>query len=165
MLSLKFEHQLTKQEFVKACMYMSTSTLSYKIKVGLGILYIMIGLILCFFITEVYEWTITLVGAIVIIATPAFAYFKAISCYKPDSRISETITYEFTDNNFIVTGQSFNTSSSINKLHKVTANKKWLLIWQTKGTANIIPMSIVTETEISELKEILITNNVKYKFR
>lgn len=75
--------------------------------------------------------------------------------------MSETIAYNFTDTHLGISGESFNSEMTWNKIYKVTQTKSWLLIWQNRQMANAIPLNLVSAEQLAALKEILTKNNTK----
>ncbi len=73
--------------------------------------------------------------------------------------IGETIEYQFDNEEIIVTGQSFSSRFSWNKIYKVTETKDWVLIWQNRQMANVIPKRSFEGDDLKSFKEIV--NNQK----
>lgn len=92
---------------------------------------------------------------------PLLTLYGAKRNYKTASRIHETITYDFRPDYLDVKGESFTSQMAWAKFYKVTKSKNWLLIWQNRQAANIIPIRDVWESQVEELKEILQRNKVK----
>jgi hypothetical protein len=88
-------------------------------------------------------------------------YFSVKRGYLKNKRISESIEYTFEENRLIIRGESFNSELSWDKINKVTLTKNWLLIWQTKISANAIPRKDISESDLANLKIILASNRVK----
>jgi hypothetical protein len=86
--------------------------------------------------------------------------FSIKKSYKSSNRISETITYNFKEDTYSITGESFNSELTWDKLQKVTLTKNWLLLWQTKITANAIPRRDVDDSILKNLKVILSKHKV-----
>ena len=97
-----------------------------------------------------------------LLAFPGITYFNAKKTYTLNPRLNETVWYSFEDRFLKMKGASFNSELSWDKIHKVTRSKNWLLIWQTKDFANAIKMNEVDEEHLTQLKNILNTNKVKY---
>lgn len=81
--------------------------------------------------------------------------------YQKNYRASENIEYNFTDTHILITGESFNSEMTWNKIYKVTKTKNWLLIWQSSQIANAIPLRLISSQDIVHLKNILQKNNTK----
>ena len=95
---------------------------------------------------------------------PAVTYFTSAKNYLSNKRISETIEYKFEKDYLVIKGESFNSQLTWDKIHKVTLTKNWLLIFQTKQSANAINRTDIWDGEIDEFKEILIEHRVKNNF-
>jgi hypothetical protein len=81
--------------------------------------------------------------------------------YQKNFRSSESIEYNFTDSHLIITGESFNSEMTWNKIYKVTKTKNWLLIWHSSQIANAIPLRLVSSEGLTTLKDIMLKNNTK----
>jgi hypothetical protein len=101
---------------------------------------------------------------IFLIVLPILIYVKAKRNYNTNQRIRERIEYEFSDTDLKIAGESFNSTMSWDKVFKVTKTKRWVIIWQTKYLANIIPIQDIWQGEMERLKEILqrrrVSNNL-----
>jgi hypothetical protein len=99
-----------------------------------------------------------------LLVLPLMTYFQAKRNLKTNKRVSEQIEYVFDDKDLIVTGESFNSIMTWDKIFKVTKTKRWILVWQSKNNANLIPLKDIWDGDILNLKEILsrrgVTNNL-----
>ncbi|MEY4902926.1 MAG: hypothetical protein RLZZ292_741 [Bacteroidota bacterium] len=102
-----------------------------------------------------------LIPIVIGLIMPLTAYFSAKKSYAAYPRISETIEYQFEEDNLVIKGESFNSQLTWDKIYKVTQKKNWLLIWQNSQMANIIPQRDLLEGQIKDLKTILNRHNVK----
>ncbi|MFM7857429.1 MAG: YcxB family protein [Flammeovirgaceae bacterium] len=100
-------------------------------------------------------WTQFLFLFALVFGLPLFTYLSAKTNYKSNKRISETITYEFNDDTIITTGESFNAKLTWEKIYSVTENKNWILIWQNKQVANVIPKRDFLNNDLNKFKEIV----------
>ena len=96
-----------------------------------------------------------------LIFLPGIVYLQAKRSFKSNRRISEQIEYAFSDKNLIVTGESFSTTMTWEKILKVTKTKRWIMIWQNKNIANLIPVKDIWGGDILNLKEILDRSGVR----
>ncbi len=85
----------------------------------------------------------------------------AVLNYRSNARIKETIEYNFGDDFLDVKGESFTSHLTWDKIYKVTKTKNWLLVWQSRQTANVIPLKDVWAGDVTKLKEILDNHGVK----
>jgi hypothetical protein len=74
--------------------------------------------------------------------------------YNSDSRISETISYEFTNDVIEISGASFHSKLTWDKIYELTVTKSWVLIWQNGQVANVISRRDMDSNQIQELKNI-----------
>lgn len=102
-----------------------------------------------------------LMPLIILAGLPLFICIMAIHNFKNSKRLSETIEYQFEENYLNIIGESFKSQMSWEKLHKVTKTKHWILIFQTRQIANIIPLRNIWAGDILHLKSILDLRNVK----
>lgn len=92
-------------------------------------------------------------------------YFAARKNYKSMPGISDPLTYEFTDQQLTCTGASASSQSTWEKVFKVTETKKSILIWRSSQIVNVIPKRDITPEQLRSLKEMVIRNKVKSKFK
>jgi len=155
------ETKLSEKEFINANM-----VLLYK-KRGAWINIVIGGLLLIYFLFTWFESertyfdpTLIIAPVILIGLLPLLTYFRAKKLFG-NSRAGEKIIYEFRDNQFVITGESFNSQLSWDKIYKVTGTKNWIFVWHNSQQANPIPKKDIWEGEILKLREILDTNKVK----
>jgi hypothetical protein len=94
-----------------------------------------------------------------------FLYFAAKNNFAKNARVKEAICYKFTQDYLEISGKSFNSQFTWDKVPKVTLTKNWLLIWQNNQMANAIPRDNIRGEEIEKLKEILSRHSVKNNLR
>lgn len=103
---------------------------------------------------------------ILVFGIPVFTYISAKTNYKANKRISETITYEFNDESIMTIGESFNAQLTWDKIYSVTETKTWILIWQNKQVANVIPKRDFAHDDLKSFKEIVRKQtSFKYKLK
>ncbi len=92
---------------------------------------------------------------------PLITYFAAKRNYISNRRISEQMEYSF-DNEFLsISGESFISKLTWEKVYKVSKTKNWIFIWQSKQSANIMHRKDFTNSQLEDLKSILISENIK----
>jgi hypothetical protein len=72
-----------------------------------------------------------------------------------NKRLSETISYEFSKELILVRGESFSSTFSWEKIPKIVINRYWILIFQSKTTANIIRRTCFNDTDLATFIEIV----------
>lgn len=152
--------QLTEKDFINATFVVSYNKPSMKIFTGIMLLGLVFAIINAIFLSDT-TYQSFIVPALMLIAFPLITYFTAKKNFATNARISEMVEYIFGDKDLIMKGESFNSQVSWEKIYKVTQTKNWILIWQNKQFANLIPKRDIWDGQIEELKEILISHKVK----
>jgi hypothetical protein len=154
--------KLTMDDFVKVNYHLLYRRWFMKYITGLGIF--MILMIVYYYVTEpghfeTFPFYQFFFGMFVTVGMPVATYFTARRNYKSNSRISEVITYEF-DSEFIqVTGESFNSKLTWEKIYRLTENTDWILIWQNRQIANVIPKRDFKPDDVQNFKDLV--KNIK----
>ena len=68
--------------------------------------------------------------------------------YNSNSALREKITYSFEEQQIQMTGESFNSTLSWEKVYRVTESKNWVLIWQSRQIANAIHKRAFSDEEL-----------------
>jgi hypothetical protein len=108
------------------------------------------------FYLDVIVWPFLAVGFLSL-----FTLLGAVLNYRSNARIKETIEYNFGDKYLEVKGDSFSSQLTWDKIYRVTRTKNWLLIWQSRQVANVIPLRDIWAGDVTRLKEILDSHQVK----
>lgn len=78
-------------------------------------------------------------GLFTVVVIPFSIYRNAKNTFASHGRLHENITYEFTDNLIKITGESFTVEESWEKTYRILELNSWMLIYQNKHVANVIP--------------------------
>jgi hypothetical protein len=89
-------------------------------------------------------------GICIVLFLPFSVYRQANRSFNGNRRLSESITYEFSQEQVSLTGESFSSTYTWDKIPKIEINKKWVLIYQNKTTANIIMRKNFREPELMQ---------------
>lgn len=160
---MKIVTRLSEKDIIRFNFYGFYKKWYIRLITGIMLLYVLISILLPL-VTGAAR-TDSLLSPIVFLAVlPLVIYVQAKSNYKKNRRLSEQIEYEFEERQLIITGESFNCTMTWDKIHKVSKTKSWILIWQTRNSANLIPVKDIWEGDILNLKEILgkqgVSNNL-----
>jgi len=105
-----------------------------------------------------------ILGIFIVIVLPISVYRNARKNYLSNKCLQENITYEITDDKLKVVGESFNSELSWDKMYRITEFWKWILIFQTRNSAFLIPKSSFGK-ELYEFKELIINKtHIKTNF-
>lgn len=111
------------------------------------------------------SWVLLIFGLLMTVGLPAQVYFTAKSNYKSDKRISEKIDYQFDSEEIRVSGESFNSRLTWDKIYSVTESKDCVLIWQNRNIANVIPKRDFKNDELELFKEMVKKAGLKNDFK
>lgn len=81
-------------------------------------------------------------------------FFAVRRQFKNSRRLGEPMEYIF-DDSLNITGESFDTKMTWEKIYKVSTTKHLLLIWQTENLANFIPAEICKKSTLERLRKFL----------
>lgn len=105
-------------------------------------------------------------GLFTSIGIPISIYFMAKKNFKTSERLQEEIEYDFTNEKFKLTGNSFSSEMTWDKTYKIQELKNWYLIYQNRKVANLIPKSNLSTDQIEYLRTFFKTfRNVKLKLK
>jgi hypothetical protein len=93
---------------------------------------------------------------------PIIVFRTAKKNFCTHGRLQEKMKYEFTDEKIRVTGETFYSEFDWAKLYKITELKHWILLYQNKIIANLIPKESFGE-KFGEFKGLIQTKNIKLK--
>ncbi len=91
------------------------------------------------------------------------SYFRLKNAFFSNKKIQEEIIYTFTDEKVQTKGETFEGDFAWNTVYKIKETKDWLLIYQSKTTMNMVPKKYFSDSQISELRNIIKKSNVKAK--
>lgn len=66
-------------------------------------------------------------------------YYDASKNYRKTPRIQENIRYDFNEDALRITGESFRSELSWDKVYRISHERKWLFIWHNQQNAHVIP--------------------------
>lgn len=152
--------RLTEKEFISASLATVWARKYSKIFLVLFSLFLVINLFSSFSRND--SVIPFIVPPILIFGLFFFVFRYSIkNAYKKNYRAGETIEYNFTDTHLLMTGESFTSEMTWNKIYRVTKTKNWLLVWHGSQSANAIPLSLIPSENINQLKVILQNNGTK----
>ncbi|MDY0931432.1 YcxB family protein [Chryseobacterium sp. CFBP8996] len=91
------------------------------------------------------------------------SYFRLKNAFYSNKKIQEEIVYTFTDEKVQTKGETFEGDFTWNTVYKIKETKDWLLIYQSKMTMNMVPKKYFSDSQISELRNMIKKSNVKAK--
>jgi hypothetical protein len=103
-------------------------------------------------------------GFFIIALLPFSIYRGAKKNFSSHGRLQEKIIYEFTDEKIKVIGETFNSEMDWLKTHKIVELTDWILIYQNRQIANILPKESFGD-DLNEFKNMVKSKNIKTKFK
>ena len=91
------------------------------------------------------------------------SYFRLKNAFYSNKKIQEEITYTFTDEKVHTKGETFEGDFTWNTVFKVKETADWFLIYQSKLTMNMVPKKDFSDSQISELRNMIKNAGVKAK--
>ena len=158
---MTIETHLSEADFIKVNLIILYKKIFVKILAVIGCFILASALISFFANPQLTNLSSFIVPVCYVSVLPIYTYFSSKKLYNSNNRISERITYTINPDNYLMKGESFSAELSWSKIYKVTKTKDWILIWQNKQTANVIPLKNITGSQIQEFKTVLHNNSVK----
>ena len=106
-----------------------------------------------------------LFGVYVLVFFPGFLYYQARRSFNTKSRLWERVTYEFTDEKIDIFGESFSSEIPWDKVYRVEELKNWILLYQTKLQANLIPKESFVDDQLEEFRKMIRSKGIRNKFK
>jgi len=84
-------------------------------------------------------WFQLVFGVFIVSILPLSIYIGAKKNFSSLGKLQERIIYEFTEENIKMTGETFDFELGWTKVYRILEMNKWILIYQSKTTAFILP--------------------------
>jgi hypothetical protein len=110
-------------------------------------------------------YSLGVAAAAMAIWAPLFLLFIARRNFKSNYRLNELINYEFSDEGYTTTGESFNSKVDWAKVYKVHIIQGWLILYHSRMVANMIKIESDNDSNIEALKQFLKAGNFKAKLK
>ena len=146
--------KLSIDDYIKVNYHLLYRKLAIKFMTGIG-LFMLLIITFSFNDFTSFPWFQLIFGLFLTVGLPVQVYFAAKRNYKSTGRISETIAYEFDKEHIQLTGESFNSKLTWDKIYSVTENKDWVLIWQNRQIANVVPKRDFKDGQLQAFKDIV----------
>jgi hypothetical protein len=159
--------QLTQKEYLKLTYKLLFSKAWIVCLAGFAVLFVLASTIMYFsgnnaFFNSDWYWyglMFTIWGLLI----PIMPLVTVLLSFRSNQLIQEKINFEFTETGVNVTGESFTSTYKWEKFYKVKGLSGWLLLYQSKRTANIIKLTTDDFENVRALKEFLKNSAFKVK--
>ncbi|HEY4197285.1 MAG TPA: YcxB family protein [Mucilaginibacter sp.] len=165
MNNFSIQHQLTSKEYRRLSFTLTYQKWFVILVNALALLYIVLLIITKGKIGDNDISSFGLVAVILSIWYPIAVVILVRRQYKSNYRLQEVINYDFSNEGYIVTGESFNSKLDWGKVYKVKIIKGWLLLYSNRTVANLIKVGAEDENNIEMLKEFLRKGHFKAKLK
>lgn len=88
-------------------------------------------------------------------------WFVARRNYRSNKRIQEGLSYTIDPDKLTIAGNSFHVELSWDKVYRIVRTKKWVLVFQSRQSANLIDINHCDSAVMYELKSICSHHNIK----
>ncbi|GAB3783565.1 hypothetical protein GCM10028818_41820 [Spirosoma horti] len=107
-----------------------------------------------------------LFGLYIIFIAEISSKFQSSKLIKTNAQITEQTTYVFDETSYQLTGESFSSRMTYNKLFEVREVGDFVLLRVTEGSANILPKRVLSTDQFSSLKQTIVSvPKLKSKFK
>ena len=145
--------RLSFDDYIKVNYHMLYRKWAIKVMTGFGIFFILLSLFTL--LSGDFSWFLLIFGIFLTAGLRIQVYFASKRMYKTDGRVSEQIEYNFDKEGIRITGESFNSRLTWDKIYSVTENKDWVLIWQNRQIANVVPKRDIKDEKLQVFKDIV----------
>lgn len=162
---IRITTKLTFSDFRKVNFFLLYRKKATRVSLILGLILLLVVFI--HYVIGAPFWTqfptIPLAIAFALTVFPPYSVLRnAKKSYESNKMGNEVITYEIDKTTISISGESFNSSVSWDKLYQVEVTKSWLLIWQTREVVNVIPRQDISDDQLEMFRE-MITHNKSVK--
>jgi hypothetical protein len=165
MNNFSIQHQLTSKEYRQLSFTLTYQKWFVILVNALALVYIVLLIITKCSIWDNDISSFGIVAVILSVWYPIAVVLLVRRQYKSNYRLQEVITYDFSDEGYTVTGESFNSKMDWTKVYKVKIIKGWLLLYSNRTVANLIKVEAEDENNIKALKGFLKNGNFKAKLK
>jgi hypothetical protein len=95
---------------------------------------------------------------------PVFIYINSKKNFATHARLHEQIIYEFNEDKILMTGESFKAEMDWTKLYRIDELSNWILIYQSKTIANVIP-KYSFGGGLGDFKKLVISKKIESRFK
>ena len=159
MNNFSIHHQITRKEYIRLNFALLYGKMWFMTLSGMSAIYIMWSVLLwCmgrYSILDNQYYGIGLAIAFVPMYIPALTWFKCLRIYKVNFKLSEPFTYDFSEEGLVITGESFNSKYTWEKIPRIKTIKGWLLVYQGRAITNLVKTEPADNANFESLKVFL----------
>lgn len=111
----------------------------------------------------VFDFPLFFIGFVLLYYHKGVAYYSAKKLFNSKNFITESATYEFSESDMSVVGETYNSKMAWGKIHLVRESNEFIFIYLSFNTAHIIPKRFFDDESYNGLLKILAVNNCAIK--
>ncbi|MFD2935366.1 YcxB family protein [Spirosoma flavum] len=164
--------KLTEHELYKGLLAISRSRITTKTSRIFGIFITLVSISVLYgdimnnATPSLYSVLLLLFGLYSIFLAEISSKIQARSLMKKKAQITESSIYIFDETSYQLSGESFSTRMTYNKLFEVREVRDFILLRVTEGSANILPKRALSADQFTSLKQIVMAvPNLKLKLK
>jgi hypothetical protein len=112
--------------------------LTYRNPIVLYVNIICLNILMASVINSNYN-VISVTALIFLIIIPVTTIFQSTKTFSDNKMIKEPLTYDFTSNQILITGETFTSSIRWNSLYKIKELNNWFLLYNDKTSMIVVP--------------------------
>jgi len=156
MNNFSIQHQITLKEYTRLNFALLYGKIWFLTLSALGALFVMWSLLLCFvnhysiFNNEYSTFGAT--AAILSVYVPVINWLRCFRIFRSNFKLSEPLTYDFSEEGLAITGESFSSKYGWEKIPRIKTIKGWLLVYQGRAITNLLKTESADHANIDSLK-------------
>lgn len=161
------EYQIKEEEFIKLKFLLlfrrPLTIIVCTVSIILLLLDLRIYIVFNYPVETIYASLFLFIWSFILI--PIYCYIKFKKDYQSTKLISQKTISEIDDHKICDTTETFKTETSWENVHKVKELKNWFLFYFSSDLFGFAPKRAFSETQIIELRKLIISKNVKSDLR
>jgi mRNA-degrading endonuclease YafQ of YafQ-DinJ toxin-antitoxin module len=157
---IKVETLIDVKEYIRLIMILTYRRGIIRFLVLLGVIFLVWSIFsLCggwYFYGTITYAQLTL-AIFILFFLPIVFHRRAKMNFNSNERLKENITYIFSEKQITIRGESFQVEMSWEKIYKIEEIKDWLLIYQNRNSANIIPLRYFSKEILTKFRSLAAT--------
>lgn len=133
--------------------------------VVIGVIFILLGILALLFLYDkgpiLYMLILVGVGLWLVILPYITVRIKSKRDFSSNQMLQQQMMYEFLEDKIMLTGETFSSEMEWSKLYKVVETKEWILLYQSKSMANLIPKETIGDN-LTQLKTLITSQEGLY---
>lgn len=130
-----------------------------------GVIFFLLGILALLFLYDkrsiLYMLILVGVGLWLVILPYITVRLKSKRDFSSNQMLQQQMMYEFLADKIMLAGETFSSEMEWSKLYKVVEAKEWILLYQSKTMANLIPKEAIGD-KLAQLKTLITSQEGLY---